>query len=299
VQRGRGIRGDRSDDPMTRKWHNEDWRKIYTRLDGAWLSLPWVARGLASDLIRYAKDDGSLCDATTVDEAGAEVARILCARADEVRLIKRGVAVLLADHYLVMDKGRLIVRNHEDAQERRSPDAVRKQRQRDRDAGRDMVRDMSRSESRDIPVAVTGHSSGDETRRDETRKDTHPARVGARSPVDVAWRTAAGTLSADLGDLLRLREHVDACAETAGRDADELFAVAVVEFKALRQTFTNGKIPTLSPRKLLEHWPSVWERITGTAPAGQAPASTPKYDPKRGRAPVGDFTGERSREVKW
>ena len=33
-----------------RRWHMEDWRKIYTRLDAEWLKLPWCARNLHGTL---------------------------------------------------------------------------------------------------------------------------------------------------------------------------------------------------------------------------------------------------------
>lgn len=288
---------------MTRKWHNEDWRKIYTRLDGSWLALPWVARGLASDLIRYARDDGSLCDATDADEAGAELARILCAKADEVKLVKRGVSVLLADRYLIIQGGRLIVRNHADAQERLSPDARRKARQRergsDRDKERDMSRDISGGSHADGHATVTGHSAGVESSRVESKKETHTPRAGARIGPDKLWSESSGTLTADLGDLLRLREHIDAAAEKAGMDPDVLFCRAVVEFRAYRETCSPGRVPTLAPRKLLEHWPTVWERITGTAPTGKAAPVKASGNLRRGSAPPSDFTGLESGELKF
>lgn len=121
---------------------------------------------------------------------------------------------------------------------------------------------------------------------------THTPRAGARVDADVAWSEATGTLCADLSALLDLRRHVDECAGKSDRDPDDLFRHAVAEFKAFRETCSPGKIPALSPRKLLEHWPTVWERIAGTAPKGSATASGPRgyagIAPKTGSIVAGD-----------
>ena len=72
--------------------------------------------------------------------------------------------------------------------------------------------------------------------------------------------------------LLELRAHCDACAETAGRDPDALITAAVAAYQTFRASCSVGRVPALSPRKLLEHWPTVWELVEGKRPAGKPPS---------------------------
>jgi hypothetical protein len=254
---------------MSRKWHLEDWRKIYTRMTASWLSLPWCARGLASDLIRYAQPDGTIADCKG-EEPGVVLARLLCAHPGEAKFITKGATALLEDGYLVLVGTKLVVKHHAEAQEKLSPEARRKRRQRDKeqDEERDMSRDMSVTNGVTFQTPVTGHSAGVESSRVESSKKNTP-RAPTRIGCEEAWLAASGNRAGNPGDCLTLRRHVDQCAEDSGRDADELFTAAVAEFGAYRETCTAPHIPQFSPVNVLKHWATVWERLTGTAPIGR------------------------------
>lgn len=53
----------------------------------------------------------------------------------------------------------------------------------------------------------------------------------------------------------------------SGREPAALFGEVVAEFQRYRATCTPPFVPGLTPAKILEHWPTIWERLTGTQPA--------------------------------
>jgi hypothetical protein len=119
---------------MARRWYNEDYRKLYTRQDAAWLKLSFCARGLADHLLRYAALDGSVLTLEPGEDLADELARTLSAKANERRIVKDSLDALIKDGYLVLDGHRLVIRNFVAAQERLSQEAARQRRKRDRDA---------------------------------------------------------------------------------------------------------------------------------------------------------------------
>lgn len=102
--------------------------------------------------------------------------------------------------------------------------------------------------------------------------DTPRARVRDPGTLGTAWAEATGQLTAD--GLADLGEVLDAHAEAAKLAPADLLKRAVVEFEKFRATCTAPKIPPLSPRKVREHWPRLWEAIQGKKPA----ASTKRRD---------------------
>lgn len=290
---------------MARRWYNEDYRKLYTRQDGPWLSLPACARALGSDLIRYADDKGVVAVVEPHETDAQAIAGVVHAKADEAPWIERAVSALVEDEYLVKRGRRLIIRNFVEAQERLSQDARRKRRQRDREAqevgpppgprpdgggttpghapgqDRDGILDKIVTAGVTEPGHVTPHvtphvtamSAVSVSSRVESVTQAPPARVRslAAPTPDALWCQGTGDLSADATGLLDLWHHVGEVAARFDRDPDKLFTDALGAYKAFRESCTNGRVPALSPRKLLEHWPTVWERINGTAPAGRAP----------------------------
>lgn len=301
---------------MARRWYNEDFRKLYTRQDGPWLSLPACARALGADLIRYADDRGVVAVVEPHETDAQAIAGLVHAKADEAAWVDRAVSALLDDGYLIKRGRRLLIRNFVEAQERLSQDAKRKRRQRDKEAeearladgqepeeagtdpGQD--RDQGPDEGVTSSVTETGQVTPNVTPNvtpmsavivESSRViSTPPARVRTRSPADVLWQQGTGDLCADSAALLELRRHVDQVAEHHQRDADKLLVEAIGAYKAFRETCTNGRVPALSPRKLLEHWPTVWERLSGTAPAGRPPAPVTPIRPtsQQPAAPVVD-----------
>lgn len=150
------------------KWHNESWVKLYIRRTAEWDDMSVMARGIGNELLKYAKNDGSLCR-TKGREPAMAVALVLKPKPDELEAVVSAAAELLEDGYLVVDGGFVWIKNYEDAQERRSPSAVKQQRYRDR----------KEAESQEPTGNTSGNTRyaalpGDDPRRDETRRDSIP-----------------------------------------------------------------------------------------------------------------------------
>lgn len=112
-------------------WHNESWVKLYIRRTAEWDDMSVMARGMGDELLKYAKNDGSLCR-TKGREPAMAVALVLKPKADELEAVVAGAAELLDDGYLVVAEGFVWIKNFEDAQERRTYNAVKQQRYRDK-----------------------------------------------------------------------------------------------------------------------------------------------------------------------
>lgn len=144
------------------RWDREQWRKLYLREPVEQALWPLLTRGLRDYLIRRADDSGRLFAATT--DPSADLSQALGARDTERDIVRDSVREMLKDGFLVLGTdGGLFVRNLRDAQERRSKEAVRKARQRQKKV--DAVaadaaggtrsgtpRDIRAGQSRDISV---------------------------------------------------------------------------------------------------------------------------------------------------
>lgn len=112
------------------RWESEKWRKLYRRVDASWLRLPLLARGIGSELLKYADDDGRI--AVMADEGtGEAVCRIMAAHKGERKAVGDLADKLVADGYLVREAEALLIRNFTKAQ-CRSSNAERQARYRDR-----------------------------------------------------------------------------------------------------------------------------------------------------------------------
>ncbi len=99
------------------KWEQETWRKLYVRVDAKWLSLPVSARGLGSELLKYADDNGELHLGS--DPPGVAVAFLLSARPKEHRRIAEDLDLLMSPEHRFMVQigpGAYRIRNFVDAQ---------------------------------------------------------------------------------------------------------------------------------------------------------------------------------------
>ena len=277
---------------MARHWHNESWRKLYTRMDGKWLRLPVLCRGLASELLKYADEDGVLLSVTPDQDAGEEVAAMVSARQNEVGTVAAHVRTLIADGFLTMDGQNLIIRNFCEAQQRRSPDALRKARQRDRDMSQDKSRDMSR------PCPVTpvtpcpGQMPGVETRRDEIDPEGKGV-AGARvmEPQDqvaqsfeTTWCKRSRTTSCSPSLLLDVRDRCERAARVLEPPSLPLAYLGRIldAFEVWRPTCSHQPPYTLP--SLIKHWEHL-ERIVAGLESPTAPP-IPRSDRPRGVAPV-------------
>ena len=237
---------------MPSQWHNEPWRKLYTNRKGDWQRLSVLARGVGSELIKYADDGGLILTLRSDEEAGRAVAALMGARVKEIKPTADAVDELLADGYLVLDGARVLIRNFIDAQSRRSPQAIRQQRWRERHGGSaerggdngDVTRGDDVGATGDVTRNATGDVTGDvtrsdqrdvETRRDETRRDetkkpaADPACVRVvESPIkigdlDKAWWDVTGKPGGDGVQFEALLPMVVRAAEAKGEPPRAFF----------------------------------------------------------------------------
>lgn len=179
------------------KWEAEKWRKLYRRVDATWLKLPVLARGLGSELLKYAEDDGRI--AARADEDTAEaVCCLLGARRPEWKAIAACVDALLKDGFIVRETDAILIRNFVKAQSR-SSSAERQARYREShrrgaadqggDVTDDSTSDTTSDQNSNVTVTVTsnGHSDGTVTQRSD----------GSRSSSLSSDSEISGSLSAD------------------------------------------------------------------------------------------------------
>ncbi len=99
------------------RWETEKWRKLYRRVDAAWARLPVLARGLGSELLKYAEDDGRI-PVREDEQTGEAVCCLMGARRSEWKVIETHVQTLLDDGYIIREAGAILIRNFERAQAR-------------------------------------------------------------------------------------------------------------------------------------------------------------------------------------
>lgn len=210
------------------KWEIETWRKLYTRVDAAWLLLDLSARGLADELLKYADDAGYIelglgQDATATTIADAFV-RVLGAKSHERTRLRKDIAQLLAPAprapFLVQKGSGVRIRNFPDAQDRNgtkrasSAERMRRLRERERDVG------DGKCDAGDASLAshVTRHGDARVTIGDASRDASHvtdpvpvPDQIPPKPPVTGGGGGAAapGAAKGTPADEL-LRHYVDA-----------------------------------------------------------------------------------------
>jgi hypothetical protein len=141
------------------KWEAEKWRKLYRRVDASWLRLPVLARGLGSELLKYAEDDGRV--AVMADEGtGEAVCRIMAAHKGERKSVHELVEKLIADRYIVREQEAILIRNFVPAQ-RRSSNAERQARYRERHSGDESDATPGAGDNVTPSVTSNGQRNGD------------------------------------------------------------------------------------------------------------------------------------------
>lgn len=277
---------------MARRWYNEDFRKLYTRQDGPWLALPFCARGLAADLLRYADDRGVVAIVGEGEEEGDAIAAVVRAKFDERETMIRAVKALRAEGYLARKGDRLLIKNFVAAQQRLSQEAARAQRARDKKAtdgvtvegvteggrGRDVGRDESVTSD---PPNVTQKFAV--SRRDETRREEPPPARAVRDPststtdtapdrwtpldFETAWWEIVG--GAPTGNPMKREEAIRLATDTAAHENADPAKVGrelLSEFVVLVDHWatTGQKIaPAKSVEKFIEHFAKVAEQRKG------------------------------------
>lgn len=141
------------------KWESEKWRKLYRRVDAAWARLPVLARGLGSELLKYAEDDGRI-PVRPDEETGEAICCLMGARRAEWKAIESCVQSLLNDGYIVREEGAILIRNFVKAQAR-STGAERQARLRERRRAEPEDGDVTDYGTRDVTVAVTSNALRD------------------------------------------------------------------------------------------------------------------------------------------
>jgi hypothetical protein len=164
-------------------WHNESWVKLYTRRTAEWDDMSVMARGIGNELLKYAKNDGSLCRTKGRDPAMA-VALVLRPKPDELEAVTSAAAELLDDGYLVVKNGSVWVKNYEDAQERRTYAAVKQQRYRERKEAETQESDGNKT-GNTVTEDPLPPLPGSETRRDETRRDSNQPTQSPSAPLEL------------------------------------------------------------------------------------------------------------------
>ncbi|MEY5061337.1 MAG: hypothetical protein RIS45_1258 [Planctomycetota bacterium] len=111
------------------------WRKLWTRPSATWELLPLSARGLGDELIRYCDEQGRVSMPPNM-QPHEVCARLLRAHHSEMRRVKADLAALIADGFVVVEAGALVVRNFVEAQASVTESGHRMREKQERDASR-------------------------------------------------------------------------------------------------------------------------------------------------------------------
>jgi hypothetical protein len=128
-------------------------------------------RALAAELIRWVDDDGALY-MRPAEQAWQAVARVIQAPRSDIAWVKRATSELVDDKHLVLETGRVVIRNFKVAQgivesaevisQQRSKEAERKARWRaSRKNSGSAEADETGQETGHVPRDMTGHVPGD------------------------------------------------------------------------------------------------------------------------------------------
>lgn len=246
---------------MAIKWHSEPWRKLYTRISGTWLQLPVSARGLGTELLKYADDVGFIVDAGAEDP-GLTIAYMLGAKPREHKRIVDDVSALLDDGYLVLEGTRLKIRNFSPAQERLSPNAVKQKRYRDRVNGNALRNTLPDGEvTRYVTPDVTSDAGGSVTvtgKRNETKRSpsSPPSEDpdNGRSRFFERWCYRANAPMADPTSVGLCFDLVVGYAEKTDKSVKDVGEEALDAYGRYVGTW---KKPIWTPQLFVKHWEAV------------------------------------------
>jgi hypothetical protein len=241
------------------RWESEKWRKLYRRVDASWLRLPALARGLGSELLKYAEDDGRIA-VMEDEETGEAVCRLMGAHKTERKAVAELAGKLLADGYLVRESGAILIRNFVKAQAR-SSSAERQARFRKRhgeqpreDDGDDhegVTHQEAGDADRDVTGGVTsnGHRNAPVTGTVTQRSD------GSRSLSLSLSSEISGSLSADpQKELPVIASARDSEPHANGAGQLGLLGAAPVEPPAAKRVRRAKPAPAVEPHPMPAEW---------------------------------------------
>ncbi len=167
------------------RFDRESYRKLYIAESPEHQLLPLAVRGIRDYLLRFAGEDGTLL-AETTDPVG-DLMVVLRARPPEKKQVEQLMKELQRVGYLRLDRKRLWLPKFEEAQEARTPGAVRQKKLRDKRRN-ETEHD---TETGDVTGDATSHTrialpTADETRRDETTTPNPVAVVACPSDLKLA-----------------------------------------------------------------------------------------------------------------
>jgi hypothetical protein len=140
-----------------------------------------TARGISCELLKYAKDDGFVCRTRDKDVAIA-VAMILGPHPHELETVTEAITELVTDEFLRVENGCVYIKNFGEAQERRTPAAVRQKRYRESKSPKDL--EQTRNEALCPVTSRPGNALlGSETKRNETKRSKKEMSAHADEPT--------------------------------------------------------------------------------------------------------------------
>jgi hypothetical protein len=200
------------------RFDRESYRKLYVAESLEHRQLSLFARGLRDYLLRFAEEDGTLLRGSA--NAAEDLCRVLGASAGERRHVLAATGDLMRIGYLTLDQdGRLWITRYVEAQERRSPGALRQQRYRDnhrdvtRDADSNATSDVTYSKLRDIAKKPPSGVSRARARRAPADWEPKPEHLNLGLQVGVAG-------DAYTAEIAKFRDHE---FDTARSDWDAAF----------------------------------------------------------------------------
>jgi hypothetical protein len=257
------------------RFDRESYRKLYVAESAEHRLLSLFARGLRDYLLRFATEDGTLLPTTT--RPADDLARVLGAATNERKPIGLAVAELLRIGYLSHEGGRLWITRYVEAQEARSPGALRQQRY--RDANRDVTPPVTRNVTVPVTSNVTSNRRDLAELADESSPRAHTHEVAKAPEPEPEPRLTSCPL-----DLSARVEKLGVLAEFCEkyRAEPEQIREVIREFVSYWTIGGGmGRSEANWPKKLREHLRRSCEKPGGLAAPGALEHAT--RSPKRGR----------------
>lgn len=171
------------------KWEHEPWRKLYRNCPPEWLLMPVSARGLGSELLKYADDDGTIHIGK--DEPATAIIYMLGARPKEHKRIREDVSELFDISYLVLEGQKVRIRNFVPAQDR-TPGAKRTAEWRARQASRETSHVTSRETSPETSHVTDTSDDGVTPYRVESNRIDREGASAPKPPARSRRKPATG-----------------------------------------------------------------------------------------------------------
>lgn len=226
------------------RFDRESYRKLYVSESAEHQLMALASRGLRDYLLRFAAEDGTLLPSTS--DAVGDMMVVLRARPSDRKLVAAALTDLQRVGYLKLERKRLWIARFEEAQEARSPGALRQKKHRDKNkgggdpeggagGGGDVTEDAPSNVTLPVTESVTRNAYGDahvtspladETRQEETRAPKPPTSDDALPPRPLAppdllaapiaiadWQEPASLLRYAVDCGVSERQYADAMAD--------------------------------------------------------------------------------------